>query len=97
MSNLLGIVIRDVKKTKMVAPVAEVSADIGAIIPTVKGRKIAYAVYALCSLVITNAAIGFSATQVTFPAWLIVSLAIIGNLSTPFAAIAIDNAKAPVQ
>lgn len=74
---------------------AEIPADIGAIIPTVKGRKIAYAVYALAALVVTNVSIGFAATQTVFPAWLTVSLAVVGNLATPFGAIAIANAKTP--
>jgi len=69
------------------------SADLGVIIPTVKGRKIAYALYAGCSLVVTNTAVAFAALGANFPAWLTVSIAIVGNLATPFAAIAISNAS----
>lgn len=72
---------------------AQPSADLGAIIPSAKGRKIAYAVFAGTSLVVTNTAVGFAALHAEFPAWLVVSLAVIGNLATPFASIAIANAS----
>ncbi|MFM7008786.1 MAG: peptidoglycan DD-metalloendopeptidase family protein [Betaproteobacteria bacterium] len=67
--------------------------NIGVIIPTAKGRKIAYAAYSGVSLIATNAAVGFAAVGADFPAWLVVSLAVIGNLATPFAALAIANAS----
>lgn len=66
---------------------------LGAIIPTAKGRKIAYAVYAGASLVVTNTAVGFAAIHADFPAWLTISIAVIGNLAAPFGAIAIANAS----
>lgn len=69
------------------------TADLGVIIPTVKGRKIAYAIFAATALVITNTAVAFAALQEPWPAWLIVSVAVIGNLATPFAALAIANAS----
>jgi peptidoglycan hydrolase-like protein with peptidoglycan-binding domain len=67
--------------------------DLGAIIPSAKGRKIAYSVYMAASLAITNTAIGFAALHAEFPAWLIVSIAVVGNLATPFGALAIANAS----
>jgi len=67
--------------------------DLGAIIPTAKGRKVAYALYAGVSLVVANTAVAFAALQTAFPAWLVVALAVVGNLATPFSAIAIANAK----
>lgn len=69
--------------------------NLGAIIPSAKGRKIAYAVYAGASLAVTNVAVGFAALASPFPAWLTVAIAVIGNLATPFSAIAIANAKDP--
>jgi multisubunit Na+/H+ antiporter MnhG subunit len=66
--------------------------SLGVIIPSVKGRKAAYAVYAGLSLVITNVAVAFSAIGASNPAWLTISLAVIGNLAAPFGAIAIANA-----
>lgn len=78
---------------KPVTPESTPSADLGVIIPSVKGRRIAYAVYAGLSLVITNAAVAFSAIGATNPAWLTISLAVIGNLAAPFGALAIANAS----
>lgn len=78
-------------------PVPEVSAPVetlGVIIPSVKGRKIAYGVYAGLSLLITNVAVAFSAIGASNPAWLTISLAVVGNLAAPFGAIAIANATA---
>lgn len=66
--------------------------DLGAIIPSAKGRKLAYAGYMVASLAVTNTAIGFAALHAEFPAWLIVSIAVVGNLATPFGALAIANA-----
>ena len=68
------------------------SSDLGVIIPSAKGRKVAYAVYAGLSLVITNVAVAFSAIGAQSPAWLTIALAVIGNLAAPFGAIAIANA-----
>jgi hypothetical protein len=67
--------------------------SLGVIIPSVKGRKIAYALYAGLSLVITNVAVAFSAIGASNPAWLTISLAVVGNLAAPFGAIAIANAS----
>jgi multisubunit Na+/H+ antiporter MnhG subunit len=66
--------------------------SLGVIIPSATGRKIAYAVYAGLSLLITNVAVAFSAIGATNPAWLTISLAVVGNLAAPFGAIAIANA-----
>lgn len=73
------------------------SADLGAIIGSVKARKIAYSVFALVSLVVTNTAIAFSTLQAPFPAWLLVSIGIVGNLAVPFAALAVANSKVPAS
>jgi multisubunit Na+/H+ antiporter MnhG subunit len=67
--------------------------SLGVIIPSVKGRKVAYAVYAGVSLVITNVAVAFSAIGANNPAWLTIALAVVGNLAAPFGAIAIANAS----
>ena len=68
------------------------NASLGVIIPSAKGRKIAYALYAGASIIITNVAVAFSAIGAQSPAWLTISLAVVGNLAAPFAAIAISNA-----
>lgn len=69
------------------------AAHLGAIIPTAKGRKWAYAGYALVSLLVTNALIGWSAAGLDAPTWLIVASAIVSNLAAPFSALAIANAR----
>lgn len=66
---------------------------LGAIIPTARGRKIAYAIYAAGALAVGNTAVGFAAVSVEQPAWLIVASAVIANLAAPFSALAIANAK----
>lgn len=66
---------------------------LGAIIPTARGRKIAYAIYATLALAVGNTAVGFAAISVEQPAWLIVASAVIANLAAPFSALAIANAK----
>jgi hypothetical protein len=48
--------------------------------------------YAGASIIITNVAVAFSAIGAQSPAWLTISLAVVGNLAAPFAAIAISNA-----
>lgn len=78
---------------EVVAVVDEQSQHLGAIIPTAKGRKVAYAVYAGVSLIVTNTLIGFSAAQLDAPTWLVVASAIVANLAAPFSALAIANAK----
>ena len=67
--------------------------DLGVIIPSPKGRKIAYAIYAGASIVVTNVAVAFAAVQVAVPGWLVAAIAVMGNLAAPFAALAISNAK----
>jgi len=68
--------------------------QLGAIIPTPRGRKIAYAVYAGVALVVGNTAVGIAAAGIDQPVWLIVASAIVANLAAPFSALAIANAKA---
>lgn len=68
-------------------------AHLGAIIPTARGRKVAYAIYAAVSLVVGNAAVGFAAANIDAPVWLTVSAAVVANLAAPFSALAIANAK----
>jgi len=56
-----------------IVPIERVSVSaptdsLGVIIPSVKGRKVAYAVYAGVSLVITNVAVAFSAIGANNPA-----------------------------
>lgn len=68
------------------------SSHLGAIIPTAKGRKIAYAIYAGVALIVGNAAVGFAAASVDQPVWLVIASAIVANLSAPFSALAIANA-----
>jgi hypothetical protein len=48
-------------------------------------------------LLVTNISVGFAATQTLIPNWLIVAIAIVGNLATPFAGIALANAKNPTK
>lgn len=105
MSNILTIRADELGDSRVVSdvvsapPVVEtVSADVqaahlGAIIPTAKGRKWAYAGYAGASLLVTNALIGWSAAGLDAPVWLIVASAIVANLAAPFSALAIANAK----
>jgi len=65
---------------------------LGILIPEAKNRKMAYAIYGLVSLVVSNAAVGLVASGAQAPAWLIVLLAVVGNLAAPFATLAIANA-----
>jgi hypothetical protein len=66
---------------------------LGAVIPTAKGRKIAYAIYAAIALVVGNTAVGLASANIEQPVWLVISSAIVANLAAPFAALAIANAK----
>lgn len=66
---------------------------LGAIIPTAKGRKIAYAIYAGVALVVGNGAVGLAAANIEQPVWLVIASAVVANLAAPFAALAISNAK----
>lgn len=65
---------------------------LGILIPEAKNRKLAYALYGLASLVISNVAVGVLASGIPAPAWLVISLAVVGNLAAPFATLAIANA-----
>jgi hypothetical protein len=69
------------------------SADLGVIIQKPSHRQLAYALYSLASLVVTNAAVAYAALGAQFPPVLTVAIAIIGNLAVPFSALAIANAK----
>lgn len=69
--------------------------DIGAIIPSAKGRKIAYAIFASISFISGNALIFCAATMSSVPVWLIGITAIITNSAPAFAGLAIANAKQP--
>lgn len=66
---------------------------LGAIIPTAKGRRIAYAIYAAIALAVGNTAVGFAAASIEQPVWLVVASAIVANLAAPFSALAIANAR----
>ena len=66
---------------------------LGAIIPTAKGRRIAYGVYAAIALAVGNTAVGFAAASIEQPVWLVVACAIVANLAAPFSALAIANAR----
>lgn len=74
-------------------PNDEATNQLGAIIPTAKSRKIAYAIYAGISLIVGNAAVGLAAAEIAQPIWLVVASAVVANLAAPFAALAIANAK----
>lgn len=67
--------------------------SIGAIIPTVKGRKIAYAVFAAVSLLVGNAVVFASTAFGAVPAWLIAIAAVVTNTAPVFSGIAIANAS----
>ena len=65
--------------------------NIGVIIPTAKGRKIAYAIYVAVSFLITNTVVAFSTLEAPLPAWLKISLAVVGNSAVAFGSLAIAN------
>lgn len=71
--------------------------NIGAIIPTVKGRKIAYAIFAACAIIIGDVTIFYSVALGTVPMWLIGLGAVVNNTAPIFAGIAIANAKNPEE
>jgi hypothetical protein len=87
MSNVTGT-----PRSIVPAEVSSVS-DLGAIIPTVKGRVLAYGIFAAVSLVVGNTAVAYASIQTPFPAWLIIAVAVGNNLAVPFAALAVANAK----
>jgi peptidoglycan hydrolase-like protein with peptidoglycan-binding domain len=65
---------------------------LGILIPAPKNRKLAYALYGLTSLVVSNVAVGVLAAGIQAPVWLVIALAVVGNLAAPFATLAIANA-----
>jgi hypothetical protein len=69
------------------------SVDLGVIIPSVKGRKIAYIVFALVAIVVGNIGVGFAAAGSGWPTWLVVAVAVTNNMAPLFAAIAVANAS----
>lgn len=71
--------------------------SIGAIIPTVRGRKIAYAIFSIISLVVGNAIVFASTAYGNVPLWLIASGAVVANTAPIFGGIAIANATEPVS
>ena len=76
---------------------AELSAlptvDLGVIIPTAKGRKIAYIVFALVAIIVGNVGVGFAAAGSGWPTWLVVAVAVTNNMVPLFSAIAVANAS----
>lgn len=91
-------VIVPVKPAPTVAPLPEEARHaandaLGILIPSLKGRKIAYAVYGVSALIVSNIAVGIMAAGVQAPIWLIVASALVGNLAVPFTTLAIANAS----
>lgn len=66
---------------------------LGILIPKAKDRKVAYAVYGLAALVVSNITVGVVVSGADAPVWLIVASAVIGNLAVPFTTLAIANAS----
>jgi murein DD-endopeptidase MepM/ murein hydrolase activator NlpD len=66
---------------------------IGILIPKAENRRIAYAIYGLAALVVSNIGVGIMAAGVQAPVWVIVASAVVGNLAVPFTTLAIANAK----
>lgn len=66
---------------------------LGILIPKAKNRKIAYALYGLAALVISNLSVAVMASGTQAPIWLIVASAVVGNLAVPFTTLAIANAN----
>lgn len=65
---------------------------LGILIPNPKGRKLAYALYGLAALVVSNLGVAVMASGTQAPIWLIIASAIVGNLAVPFTTLAIANA-----
>lgn len=65
---------------------------LGAVIPSARGRKIAYALYALTAFVVGNTVVFYAATQTDVPSWLIGAVAVVNNIAPVFGAVAIANA-----
>jgi peptidoglycan hydrolase-like protein with peptidoglycan-binding domain len=66
---------------------------LGILIPQAKNRKIAYALYGLAALIISNLSVAVMASGTQAPIWLIVASAVVGNLAVPFTTLAIANAS----
>lgn len=81
------------KKEQEAAVAALPAVDLGVIIPSAKGRKIAYIVYACAALLLGNVGVGFAAAGEGWPTWLVVAVAVTNNLAVPFATIAVANAS----
>ncbi len=64
---------------------------LGAVIPSSRGRKIAYALYGLAAFVVGNTVVYFAATQTDVPSWLIGAVAVVNNIAPVFGAVAIAN------
>lgn len=86
-------VAKQTKEEQQAAIASIPQADLGVLIPKAKNRRYVYMAYMGLSLVITNIGVGFAALGEQFPAWLIVSFAVLGNLAVPMSTIAIANAK----
>ena len=88
--------VKEPKVTKITPlPVEAASAAndaLGILIPKAKNRKLAYALYGLSALIISNVSVGVMASGMQAPVWLIVASAVIGNLAVPFTTLAIANA-----
>jgi len=65
---------------------------LGIIIPNPKGRKLAYALYGLAALIVSNLGVAVMASGTEAPMWLIIASAVVGNLAVPFTTLAIANA-----
>lgn len=65
---------------------------LGILIPKTKNRKLAYAIYGLGALIVSNISVGVMASGMQAPVWLIMASAIVGNLAVPFTTLAIANA-----
>lgn len=70
---------------------------IGAIIPSVRGRKIAYAIFAASWIIIGDLTVYASIAWGSVPLWLVALGAVVSNTAPIFAGIAIANAKDPEQ
>jgi hypothetical protein len=68
--------------------------SLGILIPNPKARRLAYALYGLAALIISNFSVAVMASGTQAPVWLIVVSAIVGNLAVPFTTLAIANASA---
>ena len=66
--------------------------SLGILIPNPKARRLAYALYGLAALIISNVSVAVMASGTQAPVWLIVLSAIVGNLAVPFTTLAIANA-----